>query len=61
MFSTLMVRVQTIAQPAEADGLPAARYYGEVLQREYRGVPGGSPPWATENQIGPAPEGRADS
>ena len=29
MFSTLMVRVQTIARSARADGPPAARYYGE--------------------------------
>ena len=29
MFSTLMVRVQTIAQSARAGGPPAARYYGE--------------------------------
>jgi len=45
MFSTLMVRVQTIARPAEADGLPAARYYDEN-RSGYAGGSRGSPPWA---------------
>src|SRR5271169_5862166 len=44
MFSTLLVRVQTIAPPARADGPPAARYYGELPQRERGGFQGGRPP-----------------
>jgi hypothetical protein len=51
MFSTLMVRVQTIAQPARAiarsaraDGPPAARYYGENRSGNAGGSRGVVPP-----------------
>jgi hypothetical protein len=57
MFSTLMVRVQTIARLAGADGLPTGRYYGELPRREGGGFQGGRPPWDSTERLRPGPPG----
>ena len=51
MFSTLMVRVQTIAPPAGVDDPPSARYYGEYRSGNAGGSRGVVPPGPTQSPL----------